>query len=116
MAAERSHLLVLGVRGSELGCPGAFASRLLAEEQQAKQGKDAEQPPSPLQWMLTTKYYRAELAIHVRHAELLEGREAAGDVLDSVAGEEETGGGPHGVVIVVDGRDGIASMEAWRPW
>lgn len=106
MAAERSHLLVLGVRGSELGCPGTFASRLVGEvaEQQP--------PPLPLPWTLTTKYYRAELAVHVRHAELLEGRPAAHEVLASVAEEE---GGPHGVMIVVDGREG-SGMQAWRPW
>lgn len=106
MAAERSHLLVLGVRGSELGCPGTFASRLVGEVEE----EEEQQPLLP--WTLTTKYYRAELAVHVRHAELLEGRLAAHEVLASVAEEE---GGPHGVVIVVDGRDG-SGMQAWRPW
>lgn len=124
----RSHVLVLGDRSSRLGCPRAFASRLVnhpSQQQQAKAGEEEEEEPLP--WTIATKYYRAELAVHVRHAG--PGVEVEG-VLGSSSfgggeGEEGEGASPHGVILVVDGRratdedeeeDEGAGLAAWRPW
>ena len=113
MAAERSHILVLGTRGSGGDgngngyscCPEQFVRRLLSLD-----APESPQDGPPFHWTLTTKYYRAELALHVRHAE------PSSLLAVPLEEEEEEGGGPHGVIVVVDGQRAAGALEAWRPW
>lgn len=101
----RSHVLVLGARGGE-GCPERFVRRLLDLAALSEDGGPAD---APFHWTLTTKYYRAQLALHVRHTK--PGATATPEALD--VGEE-----PHGVILVVDGlaAEGERGLEPWRPW
>jgi hypothetical protein len=106
---ERSHVLVLGVEGSPRGCPRQFLRRLVGGEQAAA----ASSSSSPLLWTLTTKYYRTELAVRARHAEPRAQTALVEEVLESAAAGE----GPHGVIVVVDGRpEEGEGLEPWRPW
>lgn len=101
-STERSHVLVLGTRGSSC-CPEQFVRRLLSLQE--PDGTESKQEGPPFHWTLTTKYYRAELALHVRHAE-------PGAAASAAVSLEE---GPHGVIVVVDGQQ-AAGLEAWRSW
>lgn len=121
--SERSHVLVLGARGGSNGtCPEQFVRRLLGLDDEPDPSKAAAAPQQqgPFHWAIATKYYRAELAVHVRHAE--PGAASASSLEAAVSlegpaadGQEGEGEGPHGVILVVDGRQ-AAELEAWRPW
>lgn len=104
---ERSHVLVLGARGGA-GCPERLVRRLIDRALSEEEGGPAD---APFHWTLITKYYRAELSLHVRHAD--PGTTPTSEALD--VGEE-----PHGVILMVDGpkpaAEGEAGLEPWRPW